>query len=100
MTVGLLKYYTLKLMNALLHQPQHLVKIDIDKNNILMVLQPFLTTNPWSSMTHKMVQEIVVTLINSFETYAESEETYIGPKGFLAFLIETFRNQSYFFLER
>jgi hypothetical protein len=51
-------------------------------------------------MVHEMVQEIIINIVDKFESYTESEESYIGPNGFLGFLIETFKNQKYMFLNR
>jgi len=51
-------------------------------------------------MVHRLVESLVVDIVNSFESYVESEETYIGQGGFLGFLIETFKNHDYMFLNR
>lgn len=49
-------------------------------------------------MVHRLVESIVIDLVNSFESYVETEETYVGEKGFLGFLIMTFKNHDYMFL--
>lgn len=54
--------------------------------------------NPWNNQIHLKVEAILINLINSFDRYTELEENYIGPDGFLGFLIETFRNHEFIFL--
>jgi hypothetical protein len=51
-------------------------------------------------MVHRFVEKIVISIINSFENYKDIEDNYIGKKGFLGFLIETFKNHDYVFLNR
>lgn len=104
-----MRYYTLELMSSLLALPSKLVSdnFDVNKAKILYLLevnstvnQTFISRNPWNNMVHRLVESIVVNIVNSFESYAESEDTYIGEKGFLGFLIETFKNHDYMFLNR
>ena len=95
-----MRYYTLELMGSLLALPSKLVSdnFDVNKAKILYLLETYISRNPWNNMVHRLVESIVVNIVNSFESYAESEDTYIGEKGFLGFLIETFKNHDYMFL--
>lgn len=99
-SVGMLKYNALMLMSKVLRLPEKLVKahFDLSKAKILLDLKGFITRNPWNNMVHGLVQQIVVSVVDKFESYNECEESYIGEQGFLAFLIETFKNKKYVFL--
>ena len=47
---------------------------------------------------HLLVEATLTSLINSFDYYSALEANYTGADGFLAFLIETFRNHEFIFL--
>jgi hypothetical protein len=100
--VGMLKYNVLRLIAKILKMPERLLiaHFDINKANILSSMQEFIIQNPWNNMVHSVVQEIIINVVDKFDSYTESDESYIGSNGFLAFLIETFRNQKYMFLNR
>lgn len=104
-----MRFYTLELISSLLKLPSKLVSanFDVNKGRILYLLevrrwamQNYISKNPWNNMVHLLVESIIVNVVNSFESYVESEDTYIGKNGFLGFLIETFKNHDYMFLNR
>lgn len=66
--VGLLKYNTLALMSKVLKLPENLVTahFDINKAEILLTLQKFITCNPWNNMVHGLVEQIVVSIVDKF----------------------------------
>jgi hypothetical protein len=105
--VGMLRYRMLELLEVVLHLDPNLVNenYDLHKNGVLKLLQVllvemqrYITMNPWNNQVHLLVEGCLINLINSFDCYSELEDNYIGTEGFLAFLIETFRNHEFIFL--